>query len=157
MKKLLKRLGLFALVVFVVIQFFQSARTNPAVDPGMTLQSRVTVTPQAAAIIDRACSDCHTNETRWPWYSHVAPADFFVVGHVDHARSHMNLSELGTYEPKKAAHKLDEMCDEATERKMPLPSYLWLHRDAQFTDADIEALCSWTKEAAAQIKSAAAQ
>ena len=157
MKKFLKRLGLFALVVFVVIQFFQKERTNPPFDPATTLWSRVTVTPQAAAIIDRACRDCHTSESRWPWYSYVAPANFFVVGHVDHARGELNLSEFGTYEPKKAAHKLDEMCGEIRERKMPLPSYLWLHRDARLTDAEIEALCAWTKEAAAQLKTAAAQ
>lgn len=152
MKRFLKRLGLLVIAAFVVAQFFRSERTNPAVDPSQSVHARMAVTPAAAAVLNRACRDCHTGETRWPWYSHVAPVNWFVVGHVDHARSHMNLSEWAGLEPKEAAHTLEEMCDEVLKRKMPLPSYLWIHRDAALSDADIEALCAWTKGAAAQMQ-----
>jgi len=58
----------------------------------------VTVDPQVAGILDRACADCHSNKTRWPWYSHVAPVSWFVIDHVNHGRSHLNFSEWGRYD-----------------------------------------------------------
>jgi hypothetical protein len=55
------------------------------------------------------------------------------------------MSEWGTYEPKKQAHKLEEICDEVRSGNMPLPSYLWIHRDSVLSEADKDALCSWTE------------
>ena len=86
MKRLLRVLrwvGIVVVVCLVIAQFFGPAKTNPASDPAQAVESRLQVTPPVAAIIDRSCNDCHSNKTRWPWYSNVAPVSWFVIDHVN--------------------------------------------------------------------------
>jgi hypothetical protein len=136
-------------VAFVGVQFMRPERENPEVRFEDSLQALSPMSPEAAAVFDRSCRDCHSNETRWPWYSEVAPVSWFVAGHVDHARRHLNVSEWSRYDRTRAAHKIEEMCEEAREGRMPLPSYLWIHHGARTSSADVEALCAWSAAARA--------
>jgi hypothetical protein len=136
-----------AIVVAVGIQFVRPARTNPVTIPERTLAARAGVSVEAAAILDRACRDCHSNDTRWPWYSNVAPISWFVIDHVNHGRSHLNYSDWAQYSPDDARQLLKNMCAFAKKDTMPLPSYLRMHREARLIDADVAALCDWTDEA----------
>ena len=131
--------------VFVVIQFFGPRKTNPTASPSLAMESHLQVTPNVKAILDRSCADCHSNNTRWPWYSHVAPVRWFVVDHVDQGRGDLNFSEWGNYSKRDQSHHLDEMCELAGEGEMPLSSYTPLHPGSKLTTADIKALCDWTK------------
>jgi hypothetical protein len=79
----------------------------------------------------RACIDCHSNETRWPWYSHVAPFSWFLQWHVGRGRAEFNVSRWGMGE-----NEGDEAAENVRERKMPLRSYLWGHPEARLTDAE---------------------
>ena len=81
------------LCVAAGIQFVRPARTNPPTDPTATLLTRVHVPADVGAILERACRDCHSNDTKWPWYSNVAPVSWFVINHGNHGRSHFNYSE----------------------------------------------------------------
>jgi len=76
----------------LVAQFFGPVPTNPPTDPDAALFARVHVRKNAASVLQRACRDCHSNDTQWPWYSHVAPVSWFVIDHVNHGRSHFNYS-----------------------------------------------------------------
>lgn len=154
MKKALKILKWFALlvvVVFVGLQFVRPARTNPAVDQSQTIYARLQVNPQVAAILDRSCQDCHSNTTRWPWYSNVAPVSWFVIDHVNHGRSHMNLSEWGSLDNRQAGKKLEEMCEEVEDGAMPLQSYTNIHWSAKLSPGDVKTLCDWTAAERARI------
>ena len=151
MRVLLKRLGLTLATLFVAIQFFRPQRSNPPVDGRRAIQAHLEVTPAAARVLDRSCRDCHTQETRWPWYSNVAPASWLVADHVNHARSHMNLSDWAAYSPEDARHNLERMCRLARQGEMPLPSYLWIHRSARPSSEDVQALCDWTQAAVRQM------
>lgn len=154
MKRALKVFKWFAVVVVVVfigLQFVRPARTNPAVDQTQTLHSRQEVTPQAAAILDRSCQDCHSNSTRWPWYSNVAPVSWFVIDHVNHARSHLNFSEWGRLDKRQAAKKLEEICEEVEDGEMPLESYTYIHWSAKLSAEDKKILCEWTAAERARI------
>ena len=75
------------------IQLIRPARTNPPVDQSHTLEAVVFVPPKIESILQRACDDCHSDLTRWPWYSNVAPVSWFVIDHVDSGRLHVNFSE----------------------------------------------------------------
>ena len=132
------------IVLLFVAQFFGPARTNPPVDSSMTLLARTQMTPQVYTILDRSCQDCHSNTTRWPWYSHVAPTSWFVIDHVNQGRSHLNISEWGRYEKGEAANQLRNICREARAGVMPLNSYTWIHRTAVMSEDDIKTLCDWT-------------
>jgi hypothetical protein len=156
LKKLLKILKWLALVVVVVLiglQFVRPARINPAVDPSQTIHARQQPNPQVAAILDRSCQDCHSNTTRWPWYSNVAPVSWFVIDHVNHARSHLNFSEWGRLDNRQAVKKLEEICEEVQDGEMPLKSYTYIHWGAKLTPEDIKTLCDWTAAEGARIAS----
>ena len=101
------------------------------------------VPPDAAVILDRSCRDCHSNETRWPWYSHVAPASWLVIDHVNHGRSHLNISEWGNYDRPRQVELLKNSCELARKGAMPMPSYLVMHRAARLSPADVGTLCDW--------------
>lgn len=144
MKKLFKRLLIILGLVLIVMQFFGPAKTNPAVDATKTIQAATAVPPAVTAIMTRACYDCHSHQTQWPWYSHVAPVSWFVIGHVNDGRRHLNFSEWATYEPKRLKRKLEEIKEEVEDGAMPLKSYLPLHPSAKLSVEDIQTLSAWT-------------
>lgn len=145
MRKVLKWLLLGIVVLFIAVQFVRPARTNPSVDQTQTINAHLQITPPVAAILDRSCHDCHSNSTRWPWYSHVAPASWFLIDHVNSGRSHLNFSEWGKLDKREADKKLEEMCEEVSDKLMPIDSYTWIHRSAKLSDADIKVICDWTE------------
>lgn len=143
MKKILQRLLIVLGLVLIVMQFFGPAKTNPAVDATRTIQAATTVPPAATAILTRACYDCHSHQTQWPWYSHVAPVSWFLIDHVNDGRRHLNFSEWATYEPKRMKRKLEEIKEEVEDGAMPLKSYLPLHPNAKLSAEDIQTLSRW--------------
>jgi len=130
-------------IVLAGAQLVRPERTNPSTDPSRMLSARHAVPESVAQILDRACRDCHSNETEWPWYSHVAPVSWFVIDHVNHGRSHFNYSDWARYSPQEARNLLKDTCQLARESAMPLASYALMHRSAKLSQADVETLCSW--------------
>jgi hypothetical protein len=130
--------------IFLVLQIFQIDKTNAAVNANETIEAVVNVPPDVKIILGKACNDCHTNTTVYPWYSYIQPNGWFLKSHIDDGRRHLNLSIFATYDANKRAKKLEEICEELTENKMPLPSYTWIHRDAILTESEKTALCDWT-------------
>jgi len=151
--KFLKWTAIVVGVLFVGGQFFRPARTNPPFDEAQTIQAQTQMTPEVATIFIRSCSDCHSNRTRWPWYTNVVPVSWFVVGHVENARSNMNLSEWGRHDRVWQDRKLRQICDEIEEGAMPLGSYTPLHPGSNLTRADVKTLCDWTKAERERLKS----
>lgn len=138
--------------VLVVAQFFGPERTNPVSDPRLALQAQMEVPVAVQEIVSRSCRDCHTNETRWPWYSYVAPVSWLVIHDVNHGRSHLNFSEWGRLQPDDAGDLLEEICEVAEKGEMPLRSYLSMHPEARLSSADVQALCRWSQAAREQLR-----
>ena len=124
-------------------QVVRPARTNPLSNPADVLTAHMNVPADVVAILDRSCRDCHSNDTRWPWYSHVAPVSWLVIDHVNHGRSHLNVSDWGRYDRRRQAQLLKNSCELSRKGAMPMPSYLLLHGTARLSPADIEKLCDW--------------
>jgi len=141
---MLKKVLIVIAVLFVLGQLYRPARTNPPVDPAKTLHATGRVTSEVAAILDRACRDCHSSETRWPWYSQVAPVSWLVARDVNVGRKDWSFSRWGEYDVPKRLDTLDEMCKQVREGEMPQFPYPLMHPDAHLTDADTETLCAWT-------------
>lgn len=128
-----------ALVVIVQILPFPPAENPPVTG---TIQP-----PQEVAeILRRACFDCHSNETVWPWYSHVIPMKWLVRRHVQEGREHLNLSEWSVYPADERTHLLEEMAEVLEEGAMPLQSYLRLHPEAELTPEEMALLVAWAQE-----------
>jgi hypothetical protein len=120
-------------------------------DPAMALAARAIVPPDVSGLLHRACYDCHSDETTWPWYARVPVGSWVVTRDVEHGRKQMNFSRWGAYNPFDRADMLDKVCERATKHEMPLRPYTWLHAEARLTDADIAALCRWTDAEAARL------
>ena len=104
--------------------------------------------PQAVqAILERSCFDCHSSHTTFPWYSSIAPASIFTKMHVKEGREHLNFSTWNAYTDEKKLKYLDKI-PKAIKSKMPMASYLILHKEATLSDADKEVLTKWASEAA---------
>ena len=145
MKKVLKWSVVVLALVFLGAQAYRPDRTNPAVDERKTLRANTQLTPEVAAIFERSCNDCHSNETTWPWYSNVSPVSWFLKGHVEDARRELSFSEWATYPKRKRERKLHEICEQVESGQMPLTSYLPLHPSARLSDEDKRRICEWTK------------
>jgi hypothetical protein len=132
------------LVVFIGAQFVRPDRSNPPSTPGASLLAKAP--PDVTAILTRACRDCHSNDTRWPWYTNVSPTSWFVANHVHHGREHFNFSNWTSIAAAEQNSLLGEMCSLTQREQMPLPSYLLVHRHAKLSPADVKTLCAWTEK-----------
>jgi hypothetical protein len=150
-KKGLKIAVIAVVVILIVAQFVRPDRTNPPVDPAATLYAATEVPADVKSILDRSCSDCHSNQTTYPWYSQVTPVNWWLADHIAEGRRELNVSEYNTYQPRKKAKKLEEICEQVKTGEMPLPSYTIIHRDAALTQSDIETLCNWTNAERARL------
>lgn len=132
MKRFLWGAALLLLILLVGFQFVPYGRNleNPPVrdEPGWD-------DPQTRVLFMRACGDCHSNETDWPWYSGVAPASWLLQYDVEEGREHFNVSEWGRGE-----QDADEAAETVREGEMPLWYYLPLHAEARLTAAEEAAL-----------------
>jgi len=139
MKKFGRLIILFITLVFFTIQFIQPLRTNPPV------RSDIQTPDNIKTILRRACYDCHSNETQWPWYSEIAPVAWLVADDVNKGRKHLNFSQWGGYDEFKQGKKLEEIVEEIESGEMPLGNYTLLHPSAKLTKADIRDIKIWAK------------
>lgn len=138
--------GLFAvIVVLVAIQFLRPSRTNPPIDVKRDITATVEVPPNVAAIFSRACDDCHSNRTVWPWYSNVAPISWLVAYDVNHGREEMNFSDWSAYSTDRLRKLRKEICDEVSEGEMPGTIYTLMHPQAKLTNANVQEVCGWIR------------
>ena len=106
-------------LVLLGIQLLRPTRTNPPVDPQRELAAHSQLPPQVASALNRSCNDCHSYRTTWPWYSQIAPFSWVITDDVNQGRRHVNFSDWGQYDPKRADHKLDQICEEVRGNWMP--------------------------------------
>ncbi len=144
-KKILKWTAITLAGVFIIIQAVRPARTNPPVDGARTLQSKMQMPADIDAILKRSCYDCHSHETRWPWYSNVAPASWLLADHVSEGREHMNFSNWAQYDTDDAEDLFEEIAEEVRKGGMPLSSYTLIHSDAKLSEADKGRLIEWAE------------
>lgn len=129
----------------IVIQFFRIDKNMPPIVQAETLEASVYVPENVRGILERSCNDCHTNKTVYPWYSNIQPFAWFLNDHITHGRSHLNFSIFNTYQAKKKIKRLEEICEQVESKEMPLPSYLWIHRDSVMKGGDAKILCDWAE------------
>ena len=139
LRKLIRWGGLALVTVFLLLQLKQANRTNPPVG------SEVDAPPEIAAILERACRDCHSHRTDWPWYSYVAPVSWWVADHVHHGRDDLNFSQWPVHDPEKLEHNFHEIDEQIEEGEMPLKSYLILHPEARLSEEDRAVLRDWAR------------
>lgn len=135
--------GLIAL--FVVIQFIRPPKNHAAALPARGIGQVYGVTDSVSAILKKACMDCHSNHTTYPWYFHIQPVAWWMNSHIQDGKRHINFDEFGTYPLAKQYHSLGDIKEQLDKNGMPLASYLWIHTNARLTPAEKQTLITWSQ------------
>ena len=151
LKKIIKIALIVLVAAFVIAQFVRPDTTNPTVVDAEALQASTSVPADVQQVLARSCNDCHTNQTQYPWYSKVTPFNWYLANHIADGRRKLNFSVWNTYKADKKTKKLEEVCEQVEQGEMPLPSYLWIHRDAFLSESDSKVLCDWAKAEGSRI------
>ena len=134
-----KKISLILVIGLFAMQLFPVERSNPS-DRG-----QLDAPAEVESILRRACYDCHSNETRWPWYARIAPMSFLLARDVKAGRRELNLSIWDRYDQRRKARKLKEIVKEVEEGDMPPWYYVPVHPDAKLSQGERETIVKWSK------------
>jgi hypothetical protein len=139
-------IGAIIIAVLMILQLFPSGRPDISNNNKDDLIANNTINDTVTKLIRNACYDCHSNETKYPWYSYVAPVSWLVSRDVRMGRENLNFSNWESYSKLDKAEYLDDISDEVSSGEMPLPIYIPLHPEAKLTQKEREILVNWTDE-----------
>jgi hypothetical protein len=128
-------------VALVAVQFVPVDRTNPPIDATLSLNAPAPV----IAIVERACFNCHSQATVWPWYAYVAPMSWLVERDVTEGREEMNLSEWGSWSESRRAYMASEIVEMTESEEMPPWFYKPFHADSKLSEEDLKVLKDWAE------------
>ena len=151
MARVIKNIFTGLLIILVFIQFI---RPKKNINTTVTPQDIAVMYPMPDSvhmILEKACYDCHSNTTRYPWYNNIQPVAFWLNNHVADGKRHLNFSEFGQMPFAKQIRWLKKSAREVENEGMPLDSYLWIHKDARLSDAEKNMLISWASGLADRI------
>jgi hypothetical protein len=136
-------LGFF--IILVLVQFIRPKRNLSAQTSRNDINLLYPVPGNVKAILKKACNDCHSNNTRYPWYANIQPVAWWLDDHVQEGKQHLNFSEFASYRLRKQYHKLEEVAETVEKGEMPLNSYSTMHKDADLTNQEKQLLIGWSK------------
>lgn len=140
--KTLKNVGLAVLILLILAQSIRPTK-NTSNNKEKDISTMYTVPENVQQILTKACYDCHSNHTVYPWYASVQPLAWWINDHVKDGKKHLNFNEFANYSIARQYNKLEECIDEIREGEMPLKPYTVIHKNAKLTDADKEILFNW--------------
>ncbi len=135
----MKRAILIILSILVFMQFFQIDKENKEIDKTLEIKAPDNI----MTMLKNACYDCHSNQTKWPWYSNIAPFSWAIDTHVKEGRKALNLSTWEEYSPEEKKKKMKEIFRTAYA-SMPLSSYIKFHEEADLTREQRTQIRDWT-------------
>ncbi|AXO79758.1 cytochrome C [Olleya aquimaris] len=144
--KILKKLGLLILILFVIAQFFSPEKNEGNTEDLTAFLNETKPSPEVQKILETTCFDCHSSHTNYPWYDKITPVNYWLAEHVEDGRKHLDFSKWSDYSVKRKDHKFEEIAEEVEEHKMPLPSYTWTHSEANLTQDQIKAIVDWVNQ-----------
>jgi hypothetical protein len=147
---MVKKIAVIIFIALIIIQFFHPKK-NLAERTPQHIEHVYPMRNDVKAILIKACYDCHSDSTRYPWYNKIQPVAWWLAHHVDEGKAELNFSEFGSYSKKKKDHKLEEVVEMVGEGHMPLDSYTWLHSDAKLKKAEVDLLIDWAETLREQI------
>ena len=142
----------WAVVTLVVAQFFSPQKNEGNLNMDAFL-AETKPSKEVQKILEISCFDCHSNVTKYPWYSKITPVNFWMEHHVEEAKDELNFSNWSAYSLKRKEHKFEEIYEEVEEKEMPLNSYTWTHTEANLSQEQISSIVNWAKEVQANYKS----
>lgn len=144
--KTTKKIFWVLLIAFAIIQFFVPDKNEGNLDSVNAFLAETNPPEHVKLILKESCFDCHSNNTRYPWYNKITPVNYWLAGHVKDGKKHFNVSNWEGNSIKRKDHKFEELIEMIEAREMPLKSYTWVHAEAKLTDKQIKAVVNWAKK-----------
>ena len=146
LKKIFKTVALILLVVLVLIQFYPKPAKNESGITGENfIGNNFPISDSVNKILTKACYDCHSNQTVYPWYTSIQPVALFLNDHIVDGKKELNFTTFTSYSLARQFKKLKEVEEMINEDEMPLTSYTLIHRDASLNAAEKQLLINWSK------------
>jgi hypothetical protein len=143
MKKILKRIFQLLLLAFIAIQFFRPEKNIAAMASVNNISAKYAVPENVHAIFKVSCYDCHSNNTKYPWYNNIQPVAWWLKNHVDEGKREINFDEFATYSPRRQYKKFREINSQLEQDEMPLQSYTIIHGDAKLSKEQKVLVYTW--------------
>jgi heme-binding protein len=140
-----KKILLVLLIILIVIQFIHPKSNKSASAQPNYIGNSFSVPDDVKSILHKACNDCHSNNTRYPWYSNIQPVDWWLTSHINDGKSKLNFDEYTNKRLRYQYGKMDEAIDLVKKGEMPLNSYTWIHKDAILTNEEKAKLTEWAQ------------
>jgi hypothetical protein len=139
---MIKKILIGLLIALVAIQFIKPTK-NVSGDTSKDISTLYPMSDNVKQIVTKACADCHSNTTVYPWYASIQPLGFWLADHVKEGKRELNFNEFASYRIAKQNHKLEEVIEQVKEGEMPLESYTLIHKEAKLTEEEKVTLTQW--------------
>ena len=144
-KKILKNTALFLLAALVVIQFFHPKKNKAEGPQPNYIGNTFPIPEDVKSILTKACNDCHSNNTRYPWYAKIQPVHWWLNGHINDGKRGMNLDEYTNKRLRFQYNKMKDVIELVKKGGMPINSYTWTHKDARLTQEEKSKITGWAQ------------
>ncbi len=148
---MLKKILYVLLAAFIIIQFIRPKQNISAGPFTNDVTTKFATSDDVALILKTSCYDCHSNNTKYPWYYHVQPVAWWLQDHVNEGKKELNFSEFATFTPKRQRKKFQEIDELVAEGEMPLESYTLIHKYAKLSAEQKAAIKKWCDESLATL------
>ena len=141
----IKKILLGLLVILIIIQFLHPARNKSGQDMPNDISKMVAMPGDVKGILKKACYDCHSDHTYYPWYTAIQPFHWFMNYHIQSGKKELNFNEFGTYTPRRQQSKLRSIENSLKDGTMPLSAYTLIHRNAILSEAEKRLIIYWVQ------------
>jgi hypothetical protein len=140
---MVKKIILVLLIALLIIQFIHPKKNQADGAQASFIGNVFPVPEKVEVILAKACNDCHTNNTNYPWYTNLQPVHWWLNNHILEGKNELNFDDFTNKSPRVQYHKMEEIAEQVKEGEMPLESYTWLHKNAKLSDVEKNELINW--------------
>jgi hypothetical protein len=151
MLRIIRKIGIVMLVIFLAIQFIRPERNNGIAESASDVTHYVHTPDSVLNILKTSCYDCHSNHTVYPWYVNINPVGLWMRSHINDGKRAINFSNLSNFTKKKLDHRFGDIAEQVEKKDMPLPTYTFIHRYAKLDSGQIKKIKNWTESAREEI------
>ncbi len=141
------------LVALIIIQFIHPKKNKAEGSQPNYIGNNFTLPADVKTILEKACNDCHSNNSNYPWYANLQPVHWWMEKHIKDGKKHLNYDEYTNRPIRYQYHKMEETIEMIKEGEMPLNSYTWTHKDAKLSEEEKTKLISWAESVMDNMKS----
>ena len=142
---MLKKILLFLLAALVIVQFIHPKKNKAEGPQPNYIGNAFPIPADVKTILAKACNDCHSNNTRYPWYSMLQPVHWWMNNHIKDGKKGLNFDEYTSRSLRFQYHKMEDVIEQLKEGDMPLNSYTWIHKDAKLTVEEKTRITGWAE------------